>query len=340
MRAAVWTGVGTVEAREVPAASPGAGLVRVRIRAAGICATDLHIVDGRLSFGRPPLILGHELAGEVIGGAPDLPAGTRVAVASVLSCHRCPYCRRGMPHLCDAPRELGITVDGGWCEEISVPRENLVPLPAAVSWEAGALLEPLNCTLGAMERVQVRAGDDVLILGSGPAGLLFVQLARLKGAGRVLLVGTTPARQALGRTLGADYLLNADEDVLTWSREICDGPGPDLVIEAAGSQRSIQAAFRLVRRGGQVLLYGLHGRPIDAFDTDGIVMSALTVVGHQSSPGLWPETVKLVATGRIEVERLVTGRFPLAEAPRALEAARDEAGGSIKVMLSMPGAKG
>lgn len=319
----------------MPPASRSAGLVRVRIRAAGICATDLHIVDGRLPFARPPMILGHELAGEVVGGAPDLPAGTRVAVASVLSCHRCPYCRRGMPHLCDTPRELGITVDGGWCEEIAVPRENLVPLPAGISWEAGALLEPLNCTLGAMERVEVRAGDDVLILGSGPAGLLFVQLARLKGAGRILLGGTTPARQALGRALGADYLLDAGEDVLGRSREICDGLGPDLVIEAVGSQRTIQEAFRLVRRGGQVLLYGLHGGPIDAFDTDGIVMNALTVIGHQSSPDLWAETVKLVATGRIQVERLVTGHFPLAEAPRALEAARDEAAGSIKVVLEI-----
>lgn len=335
MRAAMWTGAGVVEVREVPPASPSAGLVRVRIRAAGICATDLHIVDGRLPFARPPMILGHELAGEVVGGAPDLPAGTRVAVASVLSCHRCPYCRRGMPHLCDTPRELGITVDGGWREEIAVPRENLVPLPAGVSWEAGALLEPLNCTLGAMERVEVRAGDDVLILGSGPAGLLFVQLARLKGAGRILLVGTTPARQALGRALGADYLLDAGEDVLRRSREICDGMGPDLVIEAVGSQRTIQEAFRLVRRGGQVLLYGLHGGPIDTFDTDGIVMNALTVIGHQSSPGLWAETVKLVATGRIQVDRLVTGHFLLAEAPRALEAARDEAAGSIKVVLEI-----
>lgn len=335
MRAAMWTGAGVVEVREVPPASPSAGLVRVRIRAAGICATDLHIVDGRLPFARPPMILGHELAGEVVGGAPDLPAGTRVAVASVLSCHRCPYCRRGMPHLCDTPRELGITVDGGWREEIAVPRENLVPLPAGVSWEAGALLEPLNCTLGAMERVEVRAGDDVLILGSGPAGLLFVQLARLKGAGRILLVGTTPARQALGRALGADYLLDAGEDVLRRSREICDGMGPVLVIEAVGSQRTIQEAFRLVRRGGQVLLYGLHGGPIDTFDTDGIVMNALTVIGHQSSPGLWAETVKLVATGRIQVDRLVTGHFPLAEAPRALEAARDEAAGSIKVVLEI-----
>ncbi len=335
MQAAIWTGVGAVEVREVPAAAPDAGLVRVRIRAAGICATDLHIVDGRLPFARPPLILGHELAGEVVGGASDLPAGTRVAVASVLSCHRCPYCRRGMPHLCDTPRELGFTVDGGWREEIAVPRENLVPLPAGISWEAGALLEPLNCTLGAMERVEVRAGDDVLILGSGPAGLLFVQLARLKGAGRILLVGTTPARQALGRALGADYLLDAGEDVLGRSREICDGMGPDLVIEAVGSQRTIQEAFRLVRRGGQVLLYGLHGGPIGAFDTDGIVMNALTVIGHQSSPGLWAETVKLVATGRIQVERMVTGRFPLAEVPRALEAARNESAGSIKVVLEI-----
>jgi len=307
----------------------------VRMRAAGICATDLHIVDGRLRFARAPLILGHELAGEVVEGTPDLAAGTRVAVASVLSCHRCPYCRRGLPHLCDTPRELGITVDGGWCEEVAVPRENLVPLPAGLSWEAGALLEPLNCTLGAMERAHVRAGDDVLILGSGPAGLLFVQLARLKGAGRVLVVGTTPARQALARALGADYLLDAGEDLLKRSREVCGGIGPDLVIEAVGSERTIHEAFRLVRRGGHVVLYGLHGRPIQSFDTDGIVMNALTVVGHQSSPDLWPETVKLVETGRIDVARLVTGRFPLAEAPRALDVARDEAGGSIKVRLEI-----
>ena len=158
---------------------------------------------------------------------------------------------------------------------------------------------------------------------------------------RILVVDDEPdIRDVLRLTLEAEgyqvYEAFDGQDAL----EKIPGIGPDLVIEAVGSERTIHEAFRLVRRGGHVVLYGLHGRPIQSFDTDGIVMNALTVVGHQSSPDLWPETVKLVETGRIDVARLVTGRYPLAEAPRALEAARNEAAGAIKIVLSMLGGDG
>ncbi|MBI3122597.1 MAG: alcohol dehydrogenase catalytic domain-containing protein, partial [candidate division NC10 bacterium] len=283
MRAAVWEGPNFLAVREVSPPTPGAGEVLVGLRTAGICGSDLHVIEGRLPFVRPPRILGHELAGEIVEvgpGVSDLLPGARVAVSPVLSCARCFYCRRGAPHLCDSPRELGFTTDGGWRELFAVPCENCVPLPADVDWEAAALLEPLNCTLGAAMRLRILPGDDVLILGSGPGGLLFTQLMRLLGCGQILLAGRAPARQALGQAYGADHLLEAGAGVPERARALCDGMGPALVIEAVGTPETVAQAFRAVRRGGQVLLYGLCGAPLSAFDSDAIVLNALTVVGH------------------------------------------------------------
>lgn len=318
----------TLRLAEVPAPSPGHGQARVRVHAAGICATDLHILSGTITFDGMPSVLGHEIAGVVdsVGDAvsPEL-LGTRVAVDPVVSCGLCAWCRSGRKLLCRDGGELGTTGgDGGYAEFVTVPAANVHPLPPNLSFEAGTLIEPLNCTYGAFLKARPRPGESVLVLGSGPAGLLFVQIARACGCVPVLLVGGGAPRLRLGERLGVAAAWDhrdpgIDEQVLG----LVTGEGPDIVVEASGADAAVARAFELVSRGGRVVLYGISGANRPNIPSDQIVSKDLTVVTGIGSPLLWDEVVRLAAAGRVDLGHLVTHRFRLEDHAEALAVAAD-----------------
>ena len=217
MISAVWVGNGKIVLEERGKPVPNENEVLVKVHRAGICATDVHIVQDKLHLGNPPLVLGHEFAGEIVElgkSVKGITLGQRICVDAEIGCGTCYHCQKQMFHLCPQIKEFGINIDGGWQEYISIPARNAYLLPDTVSYEEAALLEPLNCTLGAVERLHIHYGDEVLIFGSGPAGLMYVQLAKLKGAGKIILVGIQAERQQLGQELGADVLLNGRDPKL------------------------------------------------------------------------------------------------------------------------------
>src|SRR5262245_47628510 len=252
--------------REIPEAPPDDREARVRVRAAGSCATDLHILSGKIRFDNAPRILGHELAGTVESVGRSLSSawvGKNVIVDPVVGCGLCSWCRSGRKLFCRDGGELGTTGgDGGYAECVTVPAVNLHTLPEKPSFEEGALIEPLNCTFGAFIKARPSPGESLLILGSGPAGLLFLQLARASGCAPILLVGAGEPRLELGLALGASEAWHyQDPEVADRISRATGGEGPEIVIEAAGANLSVQRAFEWVRRGGRVVLYGILGTP-------------------------------------------------------------------------------
>ena len=313
MKALVWDKLESIRLmHDLPQPEPSGNEVVVRVMAAGVCTTDLHMVRGKLPFAQPPWILGHEIAGIVHGvgdGAMPWKPGDRVVVDPVVGCGCCRFCLSGKKHLCGDGGEIGTTVgNGGYGQFVVAGASNLYRLPSCMSFEEGAMIEPLNCTAGAIERVSNMAGAHAIVFGAGPAGLLFVQLARAYGALTVTLVGTSESSLALGRKLGADRtVMLKDVDALNEHRY-------DVAIEASGSVRGVKDCIRFVARGGTVVLYGLHGTNAAVIDSDDIVVKDLTVVTSIAAPRLWSKCIDFVEHDIIRVSDIISHRLPMLQA--------------------------
>ncbi|ANE45816.1 hypothetical protein SY83_05335 [Paenibacillus swuensis] len=316
MRALVWKVDGKVHLeRDYPQLKISTQEILVRVQAEGVCMTDVHMVRGALDFAKPPWVLGHEIAGivdEIGSEVTGWQVGDRVIVDPVVACGSCKHCLTGKKYLCPNGGELGTTRgSGGYGEFVAVKPGNLYRLPEELSFAEGAMMEPLNCTLGAMERVPNVVGHDVLVFGPGPAGLLFVQLAKAYGALRVTLVGTSRDRLDLGKRLGADETVLLSEGPLS---EQLTGLEFGIVIEASGSPEAARDCFRYVESSGTVVLYGLSGSGEPNLQTDQIVRKDLTVVTCISAPLLWEKGIRLVLAGKVNVRDLITDTYLFEEA--------------------------
>jgi threonine dehydrogenase-like Zn-dependent dehydrogenase len=320
MRALVWKETGEIE-KDLAWPTPEINdqEVLVRVRAAGVCMTDIHMVQGQLDFATPPWVLGHEISGVVERVGSEVKGraiGDKVIVDPVVGCGSCHYCLTGKKYLCPHGGELGTTYgNGGYGQYVVVKPSNLYDLPPELSFEEGALMEPLNCTLGAVERVQNMVAADVIVFGPGPAGLLFVQLAKAYGALSVTLVGTRDDRLELGKRLGADKTIN----IRTSSLELELGNRRfDVAIEASGNELALSNSFEFVSKGGTVLLYGLAGIKRPTINSDAIVSKDLTVVTCISAPLLWEKGIRLVQAGKVNVRDMITHTVSFDDAPPIL----------------------
>ncbi|MFB3828506.1 MAG: zinc-binding dehydrogenase [Bryobacteraceae bacterium] len=340
MRKGIWQGggkVGFVEDQAPPPPLADAHSVRIRVTAAGVCGTDVHIIQGKVKFADPPLVLGHEFAGvvEECGLAVTrVKPGQRVKCDSVCGCGACAWCWRGATQFCPAGSEFGITRDGGWAEWVVAPECNLHLLPDAISDDVAAIMDVE--VLGSLRKPGVAPGDTVVVLGPGPAGLIALQAARAFGAGRVIVCGTRPERLRLAKELGADHVIDVNrEDAVKAVRDLTKGEGAGLVFEAAGTRKSAIDAMEAVRAQGKIVFYGVHGAPLQDFPIDRIVLKDVVVYGALTDRTGWDELISMVAERRINLARLVTHRFPLEEVEAAYRASADRGSGCLKAVLSI-----
>lgn len=335
MRALVWKENGRVGLeRNWPEPSCSADELVIQIKAEGVCMTDIHMMTGQLDFAKAPWVLGHEMSGVVhrIGNnVRGWSVGERVIVDPVVTCGSCDYCLTGKKYLCLSGGELGTTYgSGGYGEFVTVKASNLYRLPDELTFAEGAMMEPLNCTLGAIDRVPNMTGSHVIVFGPGPAGLLFVQLAKAYGALSVTLVGTADNRLELGRQLGADRIINIKKTPL---HEAIEGSSFDVAIEASGNVQAVADCFAQVTKGGTVVLYGLHGTGKSTVDTDQIIGKDLTVVTCISAPLLWVKGIRLVQSGKINFSRMLSKIVPFEEAEPVVNAIAYEGYKPIKVII-------
>lgn len=330
MRALQLVAPSTLSVVDLPQPAPGPGEVRLRVRACGICGSDLHGMDGGSGRRIPPLVMGHEASGVVdaVGeGVSAWRAGDRVTFDSTVWCGECGYCREGRVNLCDSRQVVGVACaefrrDGAFAEYVTLPQRILHRLPEGLSFEEAAFAEPVGVALHAVRRAGDVAGASVLVVGAGLIGLLVVQALKRAGAARVIAVDLDAGRLKLAAELGAEEMIVAGTAPV---------PEVDVAMEVVGAAATVDLALRSVRKGGRVVLVG-NLAPSVPLPLQIVVTRELDVLGSCAIAGEYPEALAAIASGAIRVQPLVSASMDLEEGVRAFEVAK--ASGSLKVLIT------
>jgi (R,R)-butanediol dehydrogenase / meso-butanediol dehydrogenase / diacetyl reductase len=335
MLAGLVTGQRRFELIDVPEPTPEPGKAVVAISRCGICGTDLH---GFLSD-QPynPAICGHEWVGTVTGigdGVRNVAEGDRVVIAMPPACGRCAMCRAGNPAWCQPAFMVQIGRDpmapphGGFAAAVAVNAARLLAADPRLTDDQAGIVEPTTVALHAVRRTPLRAGDDVVVQGAGPIGLLTLQCARAAGAGRVTVIEPVAHRRDLAMRLGADIAVAPDE-----ARDAMSSNGPDVVYECAGVPATFQAAVDLVRRGGVVNIVGLASGSATINPAAWLIKEVTVVASLGYLHDEFRQAMDLIAAGRVNVDALHDSTIPLAELPATIERLADDPSSAVKVLV-------
>lgn len=338
MRVAMYYNNNDVRLEEMPVPQIGRGELLVQVMASGICGSD---VMEWYRIHKAPLVLGHEIAGKVVEvgeGVREFKKGDRVTAAHHVPCNTCYYCRSGHHTVCDTLRQTNFD-PGGFAEYVRLPAINVdrgvFLLPDEVSFEEATFTEPVACVLRGQRMARLEPGQSVLVIGSGIAGLLHVQLARALGAGRVVATDIVDYRLEAAQRFGADASIHAEEDVPHRLRQLNDGRLADVVIVCTGAAAAIAQALQSVERGGTVLFFAPTGPGVtvpisinDLFFRNDITLTT----SYAGSPADYALALELIRSGRVRVRDMITHRLSLAEAGLGFQLVA-QAQDSIKVII-------
>jgi threonine dehydrogenase-like Zn-dependent dehydrogenase len=337
MRALVVDRPGMSAVRQVPEPVPGPGEVLVEVAAAGICGSDLEVLDGRrpAAYVDYPVVPGHEWAGRVLAagaGVKDVGPGDPVVAEGLRACGVCDRCAEGRTNICTAAyAETGFTHPGALAERLLVPAGLLHRLPATRPVEPAALLEPAACVAsGLLEAGMPLPGSRVAVVGDGPLGLLALLLLRTTAPAELVLVGARPARSAFGPGCGATQVVAATD------RAALAGLAGrfDMAVEASNAPAGSATAVSLLRRGGSAVLLGISGAQQPVIDPDTVTLNQLRLQGgFAASRNAWRWVVRLYSEGILDPAPLVTHHFPLEEVEGAFAALTASDGGAVKILV-------
>ncbi len=318
------------------------GDMLLKVKAATVCGTDIRILRGKKTTGiRYPSVLGHEFAGVVVnsGDNTQFSAGQAVTVCPQFACGHCEYCIRGAENLCRNMTAMGYEIDGAFAEYVRIPASgvksgNVFAVPKGLSFEEAALAEPLACVMNGQERVGVKMGDTVAILGAGPIGILHIMLARLSGARMIIVSEPNPLRREAALKAGADFAIDPGiEDIFAHVKASTGNLGVDVAIVAIGVPSLANDAIRLVCHRGRVSLFAGFSKGDQAeLDVNAIHYNELVVTGSFGlTRVLFERALSMIASGQLEMKSLLTHRFNLSDIKLALDTA--EQGSAIKVAV-------
>ena len=337
MKAAVFYQKEDLRIQELPIPTPNAGEVVIKVRACGICGTDMHIFDGDEGAAPTPAgtVLGHEFAGEVVSlgsGVTSVSVGDRVCVDPNKLCNACDYCREGIGHFCEHMNGIGTTVHGGFAEYCCVPESQVYKFSSALSYRAAAMTEPVACCLHGMDMCDIEQGDTVAVIGGGMIGLLMLQLAKLKGASKLIMIEPIAAKREHAKALGADLVIDPfAEDVET----VLAANGIariNTVIECVGKTSTVEQAIAIAGKKSTVMMFGLTKpndtvsiKPFEIFKKE-IVLKASFI-----NPYTQKRALSLIESGKIDVSSMVLECASVEELPTILADKKRRTAGKILI---------
>ena len=322
MKAAIYHGPFNIKLEEAAEPKVKAGRVLVKFAAGSICGTDMHFYRGEWKWLKKGRIIGHD----AWGTRED--TGERVVMVPIVNCGHCYFCLRGLPTYCTHGKFYGLTRDGFLCESKAMLQRSLIPIPANVSDEEAAVVEPVALALRVLNYLNPNLGDWVTVVGQGAIGLLMTQVALLKGC-RVIAIDTQKQRLELAKKYGADAVIDAQmEDVAKTVHKLTKH-GSDFVIEAAGTVKTVEQTPFLVRKAGKVALVGESKGYLNLEDADEASFFTMYI-----SPVEYPAAVELIARKLVDVKGLITHRFRLSEIEKALKAVDDPSQKPLKVIIT------
>jgi len=334
MRASVYLGDERVELQDLDAPAPAEGEVLLRVNRVGICGTDLHIFLGHMDQRvQIPLVMGHEMSGEVIETPPGsgVHVGDRVVVEPTVACGKCPACRQGHFHICHHLNFLGIDSAGAFQEYWSVPADRLHRIPDSLGDEAGAVIEPLAVAVHDVRRAGVALGDRAVVIGGGPIGLLVALAARLDGA-ETLISEVNTFRLEKARELGFEAVDPTATDLESHVEDWTGGAGADLVFEVSGHPDGAKVMTEIARARGRICVVGIHADP-PAVNLHRFFWRELSLVGCRVYESVdFERAIRIAASGQIDLSQMVSSVYPLSEAAEGFRQVRS-GGDVLKVLV-------
>ena len=342
MKALVLEKYNHFEYKDVPNPELASDDVLVRVKACGICGSDVHGMDGSTGRRIPPIIMGHEASGEIVETGADVTEwqkGDRVTFDSTIYKLDDWYTRRGQYNLSDGRMVLGVSPGdyrrhGAFAEYVAVPQHILYKIPDGVTFNQAAMVEPAAVALHAVELTPVNVGDTAVVVGAGMIGLFLIQALKIKGCSQVIAVDLLPERLDTALALGADLALKSDsENLIDEIKQRSNGRGADVAFEAVGIEETIQTAVSSVRRGASVTLVG-NLAPTVQMPLQAVVTQQLRLQGSCAIAGEYPAVLKMIARGRINVDKILSAAAPLSEGAVWFKRLYDKEPGLMKVVLN------
>ena len=331
-----------LEIQDSPIPRFGKDEVLIRVKACGICGSDVHGYDGSSGRRIPPLIMGHEAAGlieECGSEVSGFSKGDRVTFDSTVYCGKCSYCKKGQVNLCDNRMVLGVSCEdyrrhGAFAEFVTVPSHIIYKLPDTFPFEHAAMIEAVSVAVHAVGRISFDSGDKSLVVGAGMIGLLLIQAIRSAGCSEIIAVDMDNDRLNLAKKLGATQVINSQEvDALSFILNETEGQGVDKSFEVVGATPTVQLSIHAVRKGGSVVMVGNLAPEVE-LPLQSVVTREISLFGTCASAGEYPKCIELMADGSIQVDPLISAKVALEEGPDWFERLYGREPGLMKVILT------
>jgi len=344
MKALVLTAYKEFEVQEMPEPAVGPHDVLVRVKACGICGSDVHGMDGSTGRRRPPIVMGHEAAGvvEQLGAeVSGYKIGDRVTFDSTIYNPASFFSKKGMVNLCDDRRVLGVSCEdyrqhGAFAELVAVPNHILYALPAGMSYEQAAMVEPVSIAVHARNLTPLDPGDTAIVFGTGLIGLMMVQVLKHSPVKNIIAVDIDDAKLEIAREVGATHAFNSKGDVTAQVKAITDGRGADVAFEAVGIDATVRSAITSVRKGATVTLIGNLAKDVN-IPLQQVVTRQIRLQGSCASAGEYPECLELISSGKVNVDRFISATGSLEEGASWFGRLHAREPGLMKVLLKPNG---
>lgn len=296
-----------LELKEYSLPKPDKNEIVIKVNICGLCGTDFHIYKGE-SYSKPPLIPGHEFVGTIVEKGNEvvkLNIGDNVAIDPNIYCGKCQYCKNGKINFCENLKALGVSLNGGFAEYSIVPSTQAYLMPKEFSFEAAAFAEPLSCCVRGIDQAEIKHGETVAIVGGGTIGLLMLQLAKISGASKVLLIEPVEEKREIAIQLGADFVFDSSSNEMQNQISELTSGGPDVVIECVGNSSAVNIAANLPKRGGRLVIFGLSPKKDSInINLQDFFLKELSIKGSLLNPFTFSRAVELLVSGKVNPIKL------------------------------------